>query len=1237
MKESKTLNLKDFTNLYTKSITLRFVAEPIGNTEKNFRNHILQKDKDLDENYQKAKLIIDNYHRWHIETVLKDTKLDESKLTEFYQIYIDKNYKDRDKLLIALQKDFRKTISEKLLKNEKDLFGEKLITSLIPQWLELCGEKEALKVISKFNKFTTYFVGFNTNRNNIYTEEEKKNSITYRLIHENLLKFIDNINLFERIKATDVANNFDTIKKEAESDNSLEDVFTITYFNKILTQSGIDKFNLIISGYSTEDGVKYKGLNEYINEYNQTHSDNQLPQFRPLFKQILSEKDPTSYIDTQFTRSDDVVTAIKQSYDAINTYVLPQISKVLSLITPEKLSLIFIENGADITHISNELCGSYDFIKQYFIKGYEQQKPRTPKESIEKYYDKINNAWSKNKYVTLEYINTILLQSNKEDIISYFTKERLDTYLEKIEKAHKKCQNILNGEYTGELKSDKKSVSLIKELLDSIKELQLFIKPLSKGEIEPQKDDNFYNEFIPLYSVLNDNISRLYDRVRNYVTQKPYSTEKIKLNFENSTLMKGWDVNKERDNTTVILRKDGFYYIGIMDKKSNKCFSSKELPSEGECYEKMEYKQISMTTGVGGFIRKCFDTAQECGWVCPDSCLNNAGKVIISDDDVRGNLTEVIDCQKDFFDKYEKDGFRYSNYNFKFRASEDYEKLSDFYSDVKHQGYKITFRNISQSYIDTLVAEGKLYLFRLYNKDFSQYSKGLPNLHTMYWKMLFDEDNLTNVMYALNGGAELFFRPASLERKITHPANEPIACKSVENKGEKRTFKYDLIKDKRYTQDTFHFHVPITLNFKGKGINTPKGFNEYINKFYLPNATHIIGIDRGERNLLYISVVDMNGKMVKQFSLNDIINEYNGKKYHTDYHKKLNDREMERTQARESWQSIENIKELKEGYLSQVVHKIVQLVLKYNAIIVMEDLDKAFKNNRLKIEKSVYQKFEDALINKLSYIVDKTADKNNVCGLLNALQLAYIPQKKNDIINQCGIIFYIPAWCTSKIDPVTGFVNKIDTRYTSIEKAKELIRKFADICYNKENEYFEFKIEDYTKLGGIEETRKDWVLTSRGMRIETLQNPRTQKYTDQIEINLTDEFMKLLQDGLDINLKDYILQQDNSKFFKELLRCIKLMLQMRNSKTGTEIDYLISPVQQENGAFYNSEEEKQKGTDGCGQWISTLPIDADANGAYNIARKGLIVAKKLNSGLAPKEAFAISNKVWLNFVQQNNA
>ena len=64
------------------------------------------------------------------------------------------------------------------------------------------------------------------------------------------------------------------------------------------------------------------------------------------------------------------------------------------------------------------------------------------------------------------------------------------------------------------------------------------------------------------------------------------------------------------------------------------------------------------------------------------------------------------------------------------------------------------------------------------------------------------------------------------------------------------------------------------------------------------------------------------------------------------------------------------------------------------------------------------------MISKLNYLVNKDSDPEKIGGLLNAYQLT----NKVDGVNkgrQNGIIFYVPAWLTSKIDPTTGFVDLI--------------------------------------------------------------------------------------------------------------------------------------------------------------------------------------------------------------------
>ena len=37
-------------------------------------------------------------------------------------------------------------------------------------------------------------------------------------------------------------------------------------------------------------------------------------------------------------------------------------------------------------------------------------------------------------------------------------------------------------------------------------------------------------------------------------------------------------------------------------------------------------------------------------------------------------------------------------------------------------------------------------------------------MHTMYWKALFSEENLANLVYKLNGQAEIFYRKESIKK-----------------------------------------------------------------------------------------------------------------------------------------------------------------------------------------------------------------------------------------------------------------------------------------------------------------------------------------------------------------------------------------------------------------------------------------------------------------------------------------
>lgn len=84
-------------------------------------------------------------------------------------------------------------------------------------------------------------------------------------------------------------------------------------------------------------------------------------------------------------------------------------------------------------------------------------------------------------------------------------------------------------------------------------------------------------------------------------------------------------------------------------------------------------------------------------------------------------------------------------------------------------------------------------------KDFSEYSKGNLNLHTIYFKMLFDERNLKNPVYQINGGAEVFYRPASIDSQdmIVHKAHQPVQNKNINNEKKEKPLILQKIKKKK--------------------------------------------------------------------------------------------------------------------------------------------------------------------------------------------------------------------------------------------------------------------------------------------------------------------------------------------------------------------------------------------------------------------------------------------------------
>lgn len=1243
-------NLKQFIGIYPVSKTLRFELRPIGKTQEWIdKNKVLENDENKAADYPVVKKLIDDYHKVCIRESLKDVHLDWTRLKEAIEDY-QKTKSDEDKKrLEAEQTMMRKQIAAAIkdFKHYKELTAatpSDLITSILPEF----SDNEALK---SFRGFASYFIGFQENRNNIYSPEAISTGVPYRLVHDNFPKFLSNLEVYEKIKATcpEVIQQASEEMKPFLEGVMIDDIFSLDFYNSLLTQDGIDFFNRVIGGVSEEGKQKFRGINEFSNLYRQQHKEfegsKKAITMIPLFKQILSDRETLSYIPEQIKTDEELKTSICQfqhhmfscEIDGKDVNVVSSLSVLLQVIDIYRPDGICIAANK-LSEVSQKVFGKWSYIE-------EKLKER----AIELYGD-ISVAKNKKK------IDAFL--SRKAYCLSdlcFDDEFRFSLYFSDLEQ----IINAINGHWVQFIMwcdNDEKhkflnnpmGTEVVKSLLDAFMELCHKCSVLVVPE-EYEVDKLFYNEFIPLYEEL-DTLFLLYNKVRNYLTQKPSDVKKFKLNFETPSLADGWDQNKERANKAILLFKDGLSYLGIMNAQNMPNLNQKWSADESH-YRKMVYKLIP---GPNKMLPKVFFSKKGLDTFNPSRHILRIKEEETfkkgSPNFKLADLHDLIDFYKDGINRHPD----WSKFNFQFADTKAYEDIAGFYRDIANQAYKISFSDIPVRQINDWINTGQLYLFQLYNKDYAEGAHGRKNLHTLYWENLFTDENLSNLVLKLNGQAELFCRSQSIKKPVSHkmgskmlnrrdksgmPIPESIyrslyqfyngkkneseltaAEKQYMDQVIVKDVTHEIIKDRRYTRQEYFFHVPLTFNANAEG-------NEYINENVLnylkdnPDV-NIIGIDRGERHLIYLTLINQRGEILKQKTFN-VVNSYN-------YQAKLEQREKERDEARKSWDSVGKIKDLKEGFLSAVIHEISKMMIENNAIVVLEDLNFGFKRGRFKVERQVYQKFEKMLIDKLNYLSFKDREAGEEGGILRGYQMAQKFVSFQRLSKQSGFLFYIPAAYTSKIDPVTGFVNHFNFNdITNAEKRKEFLMKMGRIEMRNGNIEFEF---DYRKFKTFQTDYQNlWTVSTYGKRI--VMRIDEKGYKQMVDYEPTKDIINAFKNkGIQLsegsNLKELIADFEanaaNASFFSTLLYAFQKTLQMRNSNAATEEDFILSPVARD-GHYFCSTDEANKGKDTQGNWVSKLPVDADANGAYHIALKGLYLLRN-------PETKRIENEKWLQFM-----
>lgn len=1396
MENEKTKSIFDnFTRQYSLSKTLRFELKPLPATrnylemDKQENDKIFPKDKERAKNYIMLKGYLDLLHRDFIKERLSEFKKIEKSI-DFGKVYkCDKETEvkeniDEDENNLEIQKDEwaeqRKKIANSF-KNNGFLFEKEVIDHLVAKF------RDERELFENFRGFVGYLRGFFENRKNLYKDEGKSGSVATRIVDQNLPRFFENIDklgiiLKEYPNAETIfsdcelwKNYFDekglsdngNIRKFAAENYNWKKIFEANYYNFCFLQDDINFYNYIV-----------KKLNKDIFQYRQqliaskkerqgagVIKKNKLRLFAVLHKQILGEiKKKSDFIEiTRPTIGEVLSNFIKHSDERKD---LAEKIIIENFIEKEDASGIYISNKA-INTISSKWFSSWDYFGGKILEKENEGKPESKK------HKRISD------FIPVSVLKNVLneIGENREII---FKKERLDgidqsdnwrTFLNvwkkewdemiKGEDGYEKSKSELLAVLETIKKDDQAKITqsqkqVIKAFADASLALYQMTKyfALLKGVKEVQKedkDDIFYATMdVYLFGgefngkeCEENKIYIYYNVFRNFLTQKEWKEDKIKLCFGSGHLLDGWSKNKEKDNLGIILRDNDKYYLVILNDASflkNKSLYDKTIDG---CYEKMEMLSLKWKTLTGKAYKR--DFGDKYSNHVFDFKIDQYGKYLSGNNINIPDLDKWIEAENDkksadnkfpddkkiidkiikFIEKKDSNDIRIKELkeledepcdfaignlqkliekqfiqdypilekflNRKFATRAEFENYKEKYGK---EIYSVNFdKKIKKEIIESAIKMSDtrkpfISLFQIYNKDFQlderlrngamRQIEGKEDEETTIFKMLFDSKNLENkngVILTLNGGAEVFYRESSIEKKE-----------------EVRNFKRKIERKKRYTENKMFLHIPYTLNFgKRPGKNFP--INDIFNREILQNQeiskkVKIIGIDRGENNLAYYSVIDQTGNILEQGSLNRIYEKKKSggfiernekrivfdkdvKRYvlkptgnkvpYTDYLVLLQCIEKNRLLERKSWEVIESIKDLKRGYISHVVRRLSDLIFKYleqdgiPPIIVFEKLNIGFKRGRQKIERQSYQNLELGIAKKLGYLTQKNRDENEIGGILNALQ--FTPEIKNfgnDVEKkyQLGSIFYVDPSYTSATCPNCGFRKRINK--TVFESPKKTIKKLEDHSvkiYFKDGRY-KFVFSGCASGRNGKMCNFDDYIFSDVERIYRKPKENGKGWVADKFADMTDELEKLFKNKFgnklekDKEIFSQIKDCEDKEFWRLLMWYFNLLLQIRNSSNkkyalnektkevdeeGFDVDFINCPrchfhsgnVETWNlfGEFFS--ETLRKSMSERGEEL----FNGDANGAYNIARKVILAIKRIRKHPEMKADFLKSNNM----------
>lgn len=1233
MKSNPNWSFSGMHGLYPVSRTLAFRAVPVWETRAKLDEHcIIANDKQLARDAAVVKELIRREHRAFIEEVLagfsfkyqSDGNLD--SVEEYIEAMRATDDDSAEYKLETVRENLMKAVEEAFSSYERD--GErvlmqmnspqKLLTNILPAREMSDGERESL---SRVQKFTTYFMNIVSRYASYYDAEEERNTIPSRLVDDNLPVLVSNARLVRTALET-LGEEFDKTCDEL-GENGVPAYNLLMKDDapaRITSQKDIERYNAAVGGIVLGDGkTKVKGINETINIHNQTAGKkDRLRKLEPLKKQILTEREPLSWLPQKFDSDEELITAIRETVrmtvEVLNAGARLRIKDMMEEADDRKAGL-FIDSRR-VSDVSHRALGRWNIIRNA-VADYLAQTGRIvrkKKETDEQLAERIWKSLERRGDISAELIDNALHWDDptQERTCLAFLKDipvlsaeavvlggQAVTALDEFEKKAAAASGPVR------IADNQETVDAVKLFLDTLKDYTRTFNLLTPKVTEGTPDADFLDLKDEVSDRIDEVLRPLYDKTRNYLTRRE-ENRPLSINASNSVLFSGIDVNMEKTKCGVFFRKGKTVYAGILIKRN----CTQDIPEDpGSEWDKIDFK----------FLGKAYQ-------MVPKVCISTAkaierfhpSKEILDLYDRRKSLDPTELAQLiGYFIRCIRSGVyeSWNAYNFMFRNPEEYASLNDFYVSLQDNAYCASSRPISEKWLREKVANGDMLLFEVTSRYMKPGHYGRDDKRKRILEYAFSDDNLAKGTIRICGGEKLTYREPSKEKRVTHPAGVPMDNKNPDNPRRTRTLPYDLYKDKRYMEERFSFTIPLVLNNDTREFQAGR-INWQVNDVIRATpGLNVLGINRGENNLLSYAVTAPDSRILAQGHLNTI-DGYN-------YQALLASLERGRTKSRQDWAALESIKSTKEGYLSLATTKILTLAAQWNCVIAMESLNTDFKEKRQRFERNVYQQFERDLCTRLQY--NELEDRPVTEGLQLTRGDMSIEESNN--YPQNGILFFVSPWMISRTVPGQAFLpmRSIDT--DRLDKAEAFFSRLKKAVYVQTENIFEFTFPESALQAlpeGVED--RDVTICTYGERIiNRVDNQNFNTPVDEVHL-LSQEMMKTLQDAGIVISGDFAPQvraQGKLKFYQQVASLLNLAMRPTSlyaAQRNKEFR-IHGCVRRSDGTFFDSRFAPEG-----------APKDGDTLAAWNVARKCLLFLEAIRNEENPR--LSVKTEDWIKLVRK---